>query len=72
MEEKFEVVRVEVAKLQLKPGDILLVRFRDWMTFDDCMDILYRLQPILPPGTSGLGVKGVEEFVVATPDVDGR
>lgn len=68
MSDRYDVVRLEIAKLELKPGDTLVVR-GDFQTSDEFARMVERVRAIIPSGVSVLVTRpGVELSVVSPSD----
>ena len=50
MSEKYEVIRIEIAKLELHPGDTLVIKIPEDMREADLIDIFESMKYCLPPG----------------------
>jgi len=66
---KYEIEGLEVAKLELRDGDILAVKIKGHPRMEDIEHVKSYLQKILPSGVSALvfGSDDVELQIVARP-----
>ena len=59
-----EVMRVEVTKLQLEAGDILVIRLSSHQNDDVLDEIVGILEHIMPDDVKAMILRGVEELAV--------
>jgi hypothetical protein len=65
-----DITRFEIAKLQLRPGDTLVVRTDEILSKDQCDYIERFIKPLIPDGCKVLVLGGGLQLDVLTVGVD--
>lgn len=68
----FEAITVEVAKLTLAPGDVLVVQSEKILSFDICERIRHLIEPMLPGNKVLVISPQLEMSVLTKADIKAR
>ena len=73
---QLEVLQLEIAKLEVKPGELLAIRFPEGTPVEDIESCTTGLREVLPDGVKGIFFVGnIELFVVSAEEarvIDGQ